>query len=122
MKIKSRIWVVKESTGEEFMFMGENAPVKENGSWSYDGVIIELPKGCVRNLTKVVGVTGEAVEITQKQQRRVSFQRNLKNRIIHTLLDEKYGENAKAGYLLEVEKILEKMRENNNNNENNKDK
>lgn len=104
--IKKNIWVIIED-GHELMFVCDNEPKKTGDEWECDGIVIELPTGSIRNLTQRFNVHDKPIKVSNKQQKRVSYNRNIKNNVMYKLLKEKYGENQKAGLFLEAQRLME---------------
>lgn len=112
MENGKRLWVAKGRSGQEYLYVGDKPPKKlPNGmAWAFDGVVIPLPKGCIRNLTRrYPKFEDKPIEINNGQQNSVLHVRNLKNKVLHHLLTEKYGESGrKQGFLQECGKENDK--------------
>lgn len=116
METNKKLWLAVNECGEECLYIGEEPPVKSgNGEkWDFEGEIIVLPKGSIRNLSQKYNQSfnDDPIKFNRKLMAYVSFKRNNKNTMIRRLLAEKYGEvNKNAGYFKEIQDAIEWRKE-----------
>lgn len=114
-----KLWIAVDERGQECLYVGNTPPCKSDDGtkWEFDGLILQLPKNTIRNLTQKYARTfdDEPILLNRRTTQSVAWKRNNKNLVLTRLLKEKYGVNYYAGFYKELSDAIEELNSKQNN-------